>query len=199
MRIVIALLLFQVCSLAKSNLDITLPQEVFRTKEELLAPQKGDIQIGNKNAKVKITVFDSYSCFHCANLYKNVFPMLEKMYIKTGKVLFIHKDFPLDKLALFASKTVHCSANPLATMNEIYSKQDTFLTSDYQKKFLAIKGVNADCIKNFDDKTITKASYEYSKILKITGTPTVYINGKVIEKKSPQNFTTIIEAELAKK
>ncbi len=199
MRIVIAVLLLQFCVLAKSNLNIALPQEVLRTKEELLAPNTGDIQFGNKKAKVRVVVFDSYSCFHCANLYKNVFPMLDKMYIKTGKVLFIHKDFPLDKLALFASKVVHCSENPLATMHEIYSKQDAFLVENYQQKFLAIKGINSDCIKNFDDKTIIKASYEYSKILKITGTPTVYINDKVIEKKSTKNFITIIEAEIAKK
>jgi protein-disulfide isomerase len=199
MRIVIAVLLLQFCVLAKSNLNIALPQEVLRTKEELLAPNAGDIQFGNKKAKVRVVVFDSYSCFHCANLYKNIFPMLDKMYIKTGKVLFIHKDFPLDKLALFASKAVHCSQNPIATMHEIYSKQDAFLVENYQQKLLAIKGINYDCIKNFDDKTITKASYEYSKILKITGTPTVYINEKVIENKSKKNFITIIEAEIAKK
>lgn len=199
MRIVLAFLLFQFCVFAKSNLNIALPQEVLHTKEELLAPNTGDIQFGNKKAKVQVVVFDSYSCFHCANLYNDTLPALEKMYIKTGKILFIHKEFPLDKLALFASKVVHCSANSAKTMHEIYSKQNSFLVENYEQKLLAINGVNGDCVKKFDDKTITKLAYEYSKVLKINRTPTVYINGQLLERNSLKYFIAKIDSELEKK
>ena len=198
MRIVIAFLLFQFCVFAK-NLNITLPQEVLHTKDELLAPNAGDIQFGNKKAKVRVVVFDSYSCHHCANLYNDTLPALEKMYIKTGKILFIHKEFPLDKLALFASKVVHCSANPAKTMHAIYSKQNSFLVENYEQKLLSINGVNRDCVSKFDENTITKPAYEYSKILNIHSTPTVYINGQVLEKNALKYFVTKIDSELEKK
>jgi protein-disulfide isomerase len=199
MRIVLAFFLFQFCVLAKSNLNIALPQEVLHTKEELLAPNPKDIQFGNKKAKVQVVVFDSYSCFHCANLYNETLPVLETMYIKTGKILFIHKEFPLDKLALFASKVVHCSINPTKTMHEIYSKHNSFLVENYEQKLLAINGVNRVCVKKFDDKTITKLAYEYSKVLQINSTPTVYINGQPLEKKALKYFIAKIDSELEKK
>ncbi len=199
MRIILAFFLFQFCVFAKSNLNIALPQEVLHTRDELLAPNTGDIQFGNKKAKVQIVVFDSYSCHHCANLYNEILPVLEKMYIKTGKIFFIHKEFPLDKLALFASKVVHCSVNPAKTMHEIYSKQNAFLVENYEQKMLAINGVNRGCVKKFDDTTITKLAYEYSKILKIHSTPTVYINGQILEKNALKYFITKINFELEKK
>ena len=198
MRIIFVFLLLPFLTLAKSNLDISLPQENLRSKEELLAPFAGDIQIGNSNAKVKVVIFDSYSCHHCAKLYNEVFPVLEKKYIKTGKIAFIHKEFPLDKLALFASKVVHCSKNPQKTMNEIYSKQENFLTQNYEEKLLLINGIDKTCVQNFDEKTITKPAYEYSKVLKIHSTPTIYINGEILSKKGLKYFIAKIEEYLKK-
>ena len=199
MRIVLAFFLFQFCVLAKSNLNIALPQEVLHTKDELLAPNTGDIQFGNKKAKVQVVVFDSYSCYHCANLYNDTLPALQQMYIKTGKILFIHKEFPTDKLALFASKVVHCSVNPANTMHEIYSKHGSFLVKNYEQKLLAISGVNRNCVTKLDDNAITKLAYEYSKVLQIHSTPTVYVNGQILEKKALKYIIAQIDSELEKK
>ena len=78
-------LLFPFFVLGKSNLDFTLNNNIeFRSKEELLKPINGELFLGNKDAKIKIVVFDSYSCIHCARFYSEIFPILEENYIKTN-------------------------------------------------------------------------------------------------------------------
>ena len=49
----------------------------------------GEIKIktiseGNIDAKVKIIVYESLTCSHCANFHKNIYPELKKQYIDTG-------------------------------------------------------------------------------------------------------------------
>ncbi len=64
--------------------------------------------IGNKNAPVTIIEYASLSCPHCANFYNKVFDKIEEKYIKTGKVKFIYRDFPLNQSALLASVISKC-------------------------------------------------------------------------------------------
>ena len=73
------------------------------------------------------------------------------------------------------------------------------MIANYEAKLLAITGVNGDCVAKFDDKTIIKLAYEYSKVLQINSTPTVYINGQILEKKALKHFIAKIDSELEKK
>lgn len=54
------------------------------------APSKGDA-----NAPVKIVEFSDFQCSYCATFHKQTYPQLLETYIKTGKVLFIYKQYPL--------------------------------------------------------------------------------------------------------
>ena len=65
------------------------------------------ISIGINDAPVKIKVFSSLTCPHCASFHTKVVPKL-KNYIDSGKVQIIFIDFPLDKVAFNASKLLHC-------------------------------------------------------------------------------------------
>ena len=66
--------------------------------------QKNIIAIGSHDALVKIKVFSSLTCPHCANFHINVIPEIKKEYIKSGTVQLIFIDFPLDQAAFNASK-----------------------------------------------------------------------------------------------
>ncbi|MDI2113320.1 thioredoxin domain-containing protein [Commensalibacter nepenthis] len=59
--------------------------------------------LGNPNAKVHIQEWFSLTCAHCGRFAQTIFPEIEKQYINTGKVYYIFKDFPLDKIALMAA------------------------------------------------------------------------------------------------
>ena len=70
--------------------------------------QKNMVVIGSDDAFVKIKVFSSLTCPHCANFHIKVVSEIKKEYIKSGKVQLIFIDFPLDQAAFNASKLLHC-------------------------------------------------------------------------------------------
>ena len=50
---------------------------------------------GNINAKVKIVVYESLTCSHCANFHKNVYPKLKDEFLDKGLVSIEFRNFPL--------------------------------------------------------------------------------------------------------
>lgn len=200
MNFLIVILLLPFVAFGKSTLDLSLNNNTqFRSKSELLQPLAREVTVGNQKAKVRVTIFDSYSCIHCARFYREIFPQLEEEYIKTGKVYFIHKEFPLDKHALFATKVVHCSGNKLATVKNIYQKQEILLEEKgYEEAIIKMTGVSKSCIQNLKDDDITKQAFEYSKVLGIKGTPTVFVNSDKVENFSKRNFFKAIDESLVK-
>ena len=63
---------------------------------------------GNPNAKVKLIIYESLTCGHCADFHKNVYPDLKKNFIDKGLIKVEFRSFPLDMAALNASKIAHC-------------------------------------------------------------------------------------------
>ena len=60
------------------------------------------ISEGNIDAKIKIIVYESSTCSHCADFHKNVYPELKNEFIDTGLVLIEFRNFPLDMAAFTA-------------------------------------------------------------------------------------------------
>jgi protein-disulfide isomerase len=52
-------------------------------------------QIGSSSAPITVEAYTDYECPHCARFYLQFMPQFTKDYIQTGKVKFIHRDFPL--------------------------------------------------------------------------------------------------------
>ena len=44
------------------------------------------VVLGSNNASVKIKIFSSLTCPHCANFHTEVLPKIKKEYVDTGKV-----------------------------------------------------------------------------------------------------------------
>tara|TARA_B110000438_G_scaffold302972_1_gene362544 strand:- start:584 stop:1204 length:621 start_codon:yes stop_codon:yes gene_type:complete len=153
------------------------------------------IVLGENNAPVKIKIFSSHTCPHCANFHMNVIPKIKEKYIKTGKVQLIFIDFPLDEAALNASILLHClnKKNQILFLDTIYENQNKWTNgSDINEininlkkivKDLGITSVEFDkCLKNemIVDKILNgriNGHKEYS----INSTPTIIINEKKLE------------------
>jgi protein-disulfide isomerase len=151
--------------------------------------------LGEDVAPIKIKVFSSFTCPHCANFHVNVVPKIKKKYIQTGKVQLIFIDFPLDQIAFNASKILHCldQNKQMLFMDLIYEKQNSWIVGssvdDINKnlKKMAINfGINSnkfdECLvdESVSDKILTgriEAQTKYS----IDSTPTVIINEKKLE------------------
>ena len=57
-----------------------------------------EMKIGDDSASIKMIEFASLTCGHCAKFHNEVFPLIKKDYIDTGKISFIYRDFPLINL-----------------------------------------------------------------------------------------------------
>lgn len=71
------------------------------------APVKGD-----KDAKVTLIEFSDYQCPFCGRHFRQTLPQLESEYIKTGKVKYVLRDFPIASLHPQAAKgheAAHCA------------------------------------------------------------------------------------------
>ena len=165
--------------------------------------QKNMVVIGSDDAFVKIKVFSSLTCPHCANFHIKVVSEIKKEYIKSGKVQLIFIDFPLDQAAFNASKLLHCLDK---------KKQITFLDTIYETQNVWTNGSNIDDI-NKNLKKIVKdlgiSSVQFDKCLidevisdkilndrieankkySINSTPTIIINEKKLE--GSANFKNI--------
>src|SRR5580658_3913259 len=52
-------------------------------------------ETGSPTAPVTMEAYTDYECPHCARFYKDFMPQFTADYIQTGKVRFLHRDFPL--------------------------------------------------------------------------------------------------------
>ena len=157
--------------------------------------QKNMVAIGSDDAFVKIKVFSSLTCPHCANFHIKVVSEIKKEYIKSGKVQLIFIDFPLDQAAFNASKLLHCldKKKQITFLDTIYENQSEWtigsnineVNNNLKKivKNLGISSVQFDkCLIDevISDK-ILNDRIEANKKYSINSTPTIIINEKKLE------------------
>ena len=151
---------------------------------------------GNIDAKVKLIVFESLTCSHCADFHKNIYPSLKEEFINKGHVSIEFKNFPLDMAALNASKIAHCKNNGKSEiLHYLFENQSQWVKGN------AIADLNKN-LKNLMDKSKFKLNFDQclnnkeiedfiledringTKKYKIEATPTLIINGKKFENAS---------------
>ena len=78
---------------------LTLTILILTFSTQIVADTSNSIQRiyeGNKDAKVTIITYESFTCSHCADFHKNVYPKLKKEFIDAGLVKIEFRHFPLD-------------------------------------------------------------------------------------------------------
>ena len=149
---------------------------------------------GQDDAKITIIAYESLTCSHCANFHNNIYPLLKKEFIDTGLVKIEFRHFPLDIVALNASKISQCKQDQsLEIMMSLYSDQQAWIkgktieeANENLKKFVKNKNFTLDFEKCISDKKIEdfvlSDRIEGTKKFEINSTPTIIINGKKFEK-----------------
>jgi protein-disulfide isomerase len=66
-------------------------------------PRMTERGLGDPKAKVRVEEWYSMTCIHCARFAHDVFPEVKEKLIDTGKIYYVFKDFPLDRVALMAT------------------------------------------------------------------------------------------------
>ena len=153
---------------------------------------------GNVDAKVKIIVYESLTCGHCADFHKEVYPKLKKDFIDNGLVKIEFRSFPLDLAALNASKLAHCKNDGKTDLlHFLYENQKKWVRGktieDINKhlKNLILKNENGldieSCLtdKNIEDHVLNDRISAVKKF-NIEATPTLIINNKKFD--NPHNY-----------
>ena len=153
------------------------------------------IVLGSNNAPVKIKIFSSLTCPHCASFHNKVVSKIKKEFIENGKVQLIFFDFPLDQAAFNASMLLLCleEEHQMKYLDIIYNSQSDWASGsnidEINKKLQKIVNemdINQDnfnkCLINdaITDKILT-FRIDASKQYAITSTPTIIINEKKLE------------------
>ena len=176
------------------NKILTLLLYIFLNHSVIADEKIKPIAEGNINAKVKIVVYESLTCSHCANFHKEVYPKLKDEFLDNGLVFIEFRNFPLDIAALNASKLAHCKNDGNADiLHFLYLKQEEWIEgSTIEKLNTNLKDViknqnfniNFDsCIadKNIEDH-ILEDRIDGAKKFNINATPTIIINDKKFDK-----------------
>ena len=156
------------------------------------------ISEGNIDAKIKLIVFESLTCGHCAQFHKNVYPGLKENFIDKGHVYIEFKNFPLDMAAMNASKIAHCrNDGDSKILHYLYDNQNEWVRGNTieelninLKKYIEKSNFNLNvdsCLNNTEvEDHILEDRIEGAKTFKIQATPTLIINGEKFD--NPTNY-----------
>ena len=167
----------------------------FKSHSDTLKTQNDLVVLGKNEAPIKIKIFSSLTCPHCADFHINVVPKIKKEYVDPGKVQLIFIDFPLDQAAFDASKLLHCldQKKQITFLDKIYENQSQWTSgkdlseiNNNLKEIVKVLGINSKefdkCLNNdtIIDQIINgriNAIQKYS----INSTPTIIINEKKLK------------------
>jgi protein-disulfide isomerase len=146
-----------------------------------------DIVQGQADAPVTIVEYASMTCSHCAAFHRDVFPLLKKNYIDTGKVKFMLREFPLDPLATAAFMLARALGDKRdAAVDLLFALQKNWVLTDTPRdsleSVLKQTGMSAETfeatLKN--DKLRDGVVAVHDRAVEkfgVNSTPTFFVNG----------------------
>ncbi|RYL94393.1 DsbA family protein [Sporolactobacillus sp. THM7-4] len=172
-------------------------QATHRTEQKVAINYQGQPFTGSSNAPVRIVEFADYRCPYCKLFEESVVPRLQKDYIQTNKASFYYMNYtilgPGSVLAANASEEVY-HQNPkafwsfhTALFNAQGDEKKEWVTKALLTR-IAQKTVPSLDIKAFENALDTEShknqinsDNQMAEDLGVQGTPTVFVNGKMIK------------------
>ena len=166
---------------------------------------------GNDYAPVVFVEYASLTCPACAAFHSDVYPQLNKEYIETGKVKFIHREIYFDKAGLWAALTARCTNvvnRYFGMLDLLYSEQPNWSRYESNDKIVdallkistksGIKKEKAISCLEDQEKALDLVNEFQSYVDKdgVESTPTFIINGKKYSNRSYDELKKIINKEL---
>lgn len=107
--------------------------------EDIWISLAGAPSMGEKGPKVTIVEFSDYQCPLCSQYFNWTMGQLVDEYVKTGRVKYVYRDFPLESihpLALKAAEGAHCAGE----LGKFWEMHDRLLRNQaaIEAKFLPL-------------------------------------------------------------
>lgn len=185
-----------------------------QVKEPVDVSIDDDAVLGKSDAPVTIIEFSDFQCPFCRSFWKNAFAEIVKEYIDTGKAKLVFRDYPLSfhPMGVPSAKAAECAKEQgkFWEMHDVIFEEQEKLgegtvqyTVNDLKKWAAKVGVNTtqfnDCVDSEKYKAEIEKDAADGVAAGVTGTPAIFINGRLIAGAQPFSvFKTIIDEELKK-
>ncbi|NRD76289.1 DsbA family protein [Bacillus sp. BRMEA1] len=167
--------------------------------------------LGKKTAPVSIIEFGDYKCPNCKNFSATVVPLIQKELINTGKAKFYFMNDSFinvdsERAAKFAEAVYHELGNDTFwKFHELlYKKQnpkdekvdvftESFLTDTLKQ---VANQSDVDKVVHYFDANKSNAAWKkdinYADQLGVTGTPTLFVNGKMFDGKTMDDLIKMV-------
>jgi protein-disulfide isomerase len=139
---------------------------------------------GDKNAKLTLVEFTDYQCPFCSRHYRDTMPQIMDEYVKSGKVKYVLREFPLESihpLAFKASEAAMCAGDQgkyWEMHDRLFANQNALAAAQLPGHAEAV-GLDAGKFKSCLDggKYTAKVRKDLGDAQKAgaTGTPTFFI------------------------
>jgi len=152
-----------------------------------------EVSLGSKQAPVTLIEYGSLTCGKCLHFHKYVYPQVKKQYIDEGIVRFIFHPFPTSGAAVHGARAAQCAGDKYYDMLDILFTTVATWSQAENRDNLFVKhattlGLNSEkfltCIS--DEKRLDEILNQQQAAksdLDVTGTPTFFINGKIVRGK----------------
>jgi len=152
-----------------------------------------ELALGSQQAPVTIIEYGSLTCDNCLSFHKYVYPKFKKHYIDTGTVRFIFRHFPTGGAAVYGARAVNCAGDKYYEMlDKLFSSVGRWVRAENREaifvEYATSLGLNSaafiTCVSNkkhLDD--IISQQLAAKKKYDVIGTPTFFINGKMVRGK----------------
>ncbi|MGH7884524.1 MAG: DsbA family protein [Thermodesulfobacteriota bacterium] len=177
----VAALTKEVADLKKSPLRRDR-QQLEQPKEVLVSIDDDPIK-GDPNAPLTLVEFSDYECPFCRKFHSQVMNKIEEDYIKTGKLKYVFRDFPLGfhKKAVPAAIAANCAGDQdkyWLLNNFLFENPDKLETDQILE---AVKNMDIDqtkfeaCVKNNNHEEEIKKDMSEGTNYGVRGTPSVFL------------------------
>jgi protein-disulfide isomerase len=171
--------------------------------------------LGNKNAKVTVVEFSDFQCPFCKSYFDQTAAQLNDTYIKTGKISFAYRHFPLTSIHPNAQKAAEASecANEQSKFweyhDKLFAEQDTWsplAAADAATNFVEYAGALgldtaqfSSCLESEKFKQKVADDNADSALAQVDATPTFFVNGVRVTGAVPfADLQKVIEEQLKK-
>jgi protein-disulfide isomerase len=160
---------------------------------------------GNENAKVVIVEFSDFQCPFCGRVQQTIEQILKDY---NGSVKLYYKHFPLTQIHPYAQKAAE-AAELAADQGKFWEYHDKLfqnqnnLDTESLKRYAAELGLDTNKfnkgLESGEKAAIVNKDLQEGLSLGVQGTPTFFINGRILVGAQPYSaFKQIIDEELKK-
>ncbi|NLG09617.1 MAG: thioredoxin domain-containing protein [Deinococcales bacterium] len=162
-------------------------------------------RLGSPDAPVKVAVFFDFLCPHCASFSANTTPVLEQEFVNDGTAAIYFLNFPVvhpivSRDVALVGECVFQQGNDIFTQLEpvlMRGQQSLRSRADAIDMALAYApdldgGALRDCVASTEAADALAADVAAANQLRITGTPSVAVNGQLVANPTLANLRQAI-------